>query len=103
MSDAETPADTPSQGAGNKTGFILALAGLLVLCAALYWGFLQEPDTPPPAAPQTPLTPEVEVEVEEIVAVPAPPEPNVLEPLAHSGSWLASMMISGGRGIPSEF
>lgn len=84
MSDAETPAGTPSQGAGNKTGIFLALAGLLVLCAALYWGFLQEPETPPPAAPQTPATPEVEVEVEEIVAAPAPPEaePPVPEPPA---------------------
>ena len=59
MSDAETPAGTPPQGAGNKTGIFLALAGLLVLCAALYWGCLQEPETPPPATPPTPVTPEV--------------------------------------------
>ena len=74
MSDAETPAGTPPQGAGNKTGIFLALAGLLVLCAALYWGFLQEPETPPPATTQTPVTPEVEIEVEKIVAAPAQPE-----------------------------
>ena len=80
MSDAETPADTPSQGAGNKTGIFLALAGLLLLCAALYWGFLQEPETPPPAPPQTPVTPEVEIEVEEIVAVPAQPEAELPAP-----------------------
>jgi len=79
MSDAETPADTPSQGAGNKTGIFLALAGLLLLCAALYWGFLQEPETPP-ATPQTPVTPEVEIEMEEIVAVPAPPEAELPAP-----------------------
>lgn len=85
MSDAETPTDTPSQGAGNKTGIFLALAGLLVLCAALYWGFMQDPETPPPATPQTPETPEVEIEVEEIVAAPAqheaePPVPETPEP-----------------------
>lgn len=74
MSDAQTPAGTPPQGAGNKTGIFLALAGLLVLCAALYWGFLQEPETPPPATTQTPVTPEVEIEVEKIVAAPAQPE-----------------------------
>ena len=74
MSDAETPAGTPPQGAGNKTGIFLALAGLLVLCAALYWGFLQEPETPPPATTQTPVTPEVEIEVEKIVAAPVQPE-----------------------------
>ena len=74
MSDADTPAGTPPQGAGNKTGIFLALAGLLVLCAALYWGFLQEPETPPPATTQTPVTPEVEIEVEKIVAAPVQPE-----------------------------
>ena len=74
MSDAQTPAGTPPQGAGNKTGIFLALAGLLVLCAALYWGFLQEPETPPPATTQTPVTPEVEIEVEKIVAAPVQPE-----------------------------
>ena len=84
MSDSETPAGAPAQGAGNKTGILLALAGLLVLCAALYWGFLQEPETPPPATPKTPVTPEVSVEVEEIVAAPAQPEaePPVPEPPA---------------------
>ena len=63
-----------TQGAGNKTGIFLALPGFWCLCAALYWGFLQEPETPPPATTQTPVTPEVEIEVEKIVAAPAQPE-----------------------------
>ena len=117
MSDAETPAGTPPQGAGNKTGILLALAGLLVLCAALYWGFLQEPEAPPPAAPQTPVTPEVEIEVEKIVAAPvqpeveppAPPEPEVpveVEPppisLGESDGVLAETMASVNAGQVGE-
>jgi len=107
MSDAETPAGTPPQGAGNKTGIFLALAGLLVLCAALYWGFLQEPETPPPATTQTPVTPEVEIEVEKIVAAPVQPEaepavPEAPEPEVPVEVELPAISLGESDGVLAE-
>ena len=79
MSDTEIESSGEAASGGNTRNIALTIGGLLVLSGVLYWGFLQEQETPP-ATPQTPVTPEVEIEVEEIVAVPAPPEAELPAP-----------------------